>query len=191
MRTPRCLDRLGARAALANNAQYSVVPAGRVPNLASRAPALNPRRLSGDWRQIHGRPLLLVAETFVDTARFEPPLEPKIRRILQTADVASVDTTLSQWVLGLADNDGPLGVDGIAQRFPAGPGRDRRPTRDPVRYPSLSRCSNPLELSGQVVTADALHTQRETARFLVEDKQAPTCGACRKTRLRAMKCSAP
>jgi adenosine kinase len=30
----------------------------------------------------------------------------------------------------------------------------------------------PLDLTGQVVTADALHTQRETARFLVEDKHA-------------------
>jgi predicted transposase YbfD/YdcC len=29
-----------------------------------------------------------------------------------------------------------------------------------------------LDLTGRVVTADALHTQRETARFLVEDKQA-------------------
>ena len=31
---------------------------------------------------------------------------------------------------------------------------------------------HPLDLTGQVVSADALHTQREIARFLVEDKQA-------------------
>ena len=30
----------------------------------------------------------------------------------------------------------------------------------------------PLELAGRVVTADALLTQPETARFLVKDKQA-------------------
>ena len=30
----------------------------------------------------------------------------------------------------------------------------------------------PLDLTGTVVTADALHTQRETARYLVEDKGA-------------------
>ena len=30
----------------------------------------------------------------------------------------------------------------------------------------------PMELTGKVVTADAQHTQREHARFLVEDKQA-------------------
>ena len=30
----------------------------------------------------------------------------------------------------------------------------------------------PLDIDGRVVTADALHTQRETARFLVEEKNA-------------------
>jgi predicted transposase YbfD/YdcC len=30
----------------------------------------------------------------------------------------------------------------------------------------------PLDLNGAVVTADALHTQHETARYLVEDKGA-------------------
>ena len=30
----------------------------------------------------------------------------------------------------------------------------------------------PLPLAGTVVTADALHTQSDTARFLVEDKHA-------------------
>ena len=54
---------------IANNTRFSVLPAARLPNLASRALALNLRRLSGDWQQIHGYPLLL-AETFVDFARF-------------------------------------------------------------------------------------------------------------------------
>ena len=31
---------------------------------------------------------------------------------------------------------------------------------------------DPLTLAGRVVTADALHTQTETARYVVEDKQA-------------------
>lgn len=31
---------------------------------------------------------------------------------------------------------------------------------------------DPLPLAGRVVTADALHTQAETARYLVEDRQA-------------------
>jgi hypothetical protein len=42
---------------------------GREPNLASRILALNLRRLSRDWELYHGHPILL-AETFVDSARF-------------------------------------------------------------------------------------------------------------------------
>ena len=38
--------------------------------------------------------------------------------------------------------------------------------------PEIKPLLEPLDLSARVVTADALHTQRETARFLVEDKQA-------------------
>ena len=38
--------------------------------------------------------------------------------------------------------------------------------------PTLPALLAPLPLAGTVVTADALHTQTATARFLVEDKQA-------------------
>jgi hypothetical protein len=38
--------------------------------------------------------------------------------------------------------------------------------------PQIKPFLHHLHLTGQVVTADALHTQREIARFLVEDKQA-------------------
>jgi hypothetical protein len=54
---------------LANNARFLILPGVQVANLASRVLALNLRRLSADWRRVHGHPLLL-AETFVDTARF-------------------------------------------------------------------------------------------------------------------------
>ena len=37
---------------------------------------------------------------------------------------------------------------------------------------TLRRFLEPLSIEGRLVTADALHTQRETARFLVNDKQA-------------------
>ena len=33
----------------------------------------------------------------------------------------------------------------------------------------------PLDLKGKVVTADAMHTQKDLARFLVEDKHADYC----------------
>ena len=54
---------------VANNARFAVLPAGRVPNLASRALGLGLRRLSRDMRAAHGHPVLL-AETFVDPSRF-------------------------------------------------------------------------------------------------------------------------
>jgi hypothetical protein len=55
---------------LANNARFLILPdVRRVPNLASRVLALNLRRPSADWQRVHGHPLLL-AETFVDPARF-------------------------------------------------------------------------------------------------------------------------
>ena len=38
--------------------------------------------------------------------------------------------------------------------------------------PALRELLEPLSIKGRVVTADALHTQRETARFLVEEKGA-------------------
>ncbi len=58
------------RQLIANNARFAVLPAGRVPNLASRALGLGLRRLAGDFRDAHGYPVLL-AETFVDPSRFE------------------------------------------------------------------------------------------------------------------------
>ena len=54
---------------IANNARF-VIPAPRpVPNLASRVLGLSLRRLSPDMQALHGYPILL-AETFVDPARF-------------------------------------------------------------------------------------------------------------------------
>ena len=38
--------------------------------------------------------------------------------------------------------------------------------------PKLPQLLAPLPLEGTVVTADALHTQKETARYLVEEKKA-------------------
>jgi hypothetical protein len=54
---------------LANNARFLLLPGPRVPNLASKILAANLARLAADWLSVHGQPLLL-AETFVDPARF-------------------------------------------------------------------------------------------------------------------------
>lgn len=55
---------------IANNVRFLILPWIRIPHLASKLLALSLRRLSQDWQSIYGHPLYL-AETFVDTSRFE------------------------------------------------------------------------------------------------------------------------
>lgn len=57
------------RTLLANNARFLILPAMHYPNLASRAMKLMLQRLSGDWQQRYGHPIVL-AETFVDPEQF-------------------------------------------------------------------------------------------------------------------------
>mgnify|MGYP001600951801 FL=1 len=52
-----------------NNTRFLILPWARIEHLASRVLAANVRRLSRDWQQRFGHPVLL-AETFVDAARF-------------------------------------------------------------------------------------------------------------------------
>jgi hypothetical protein len=54
---------------VANNQRFLILPGVRIKNLASKVLALNVRRLSGDWEENHGHPVVL-AETFVDQDRF-------------------------------------------------------------------------------------------------------------------------
>jgi hypothetical protein len=57
---------------VANNARFLVLgKRGAVPNLASKALSLNLTRLSADWEEQYGHPVL-VAETFVDLQRRRP-----------------------------------------------------------------------------------------------------------------------
>lgn len=56
-------------ALLANNARFLILPGIHCPNLASRALALCCARLSRDWQEIYGHPVLLL-ESFVDSQLF-------------------------------------------------------------------------------------------------------------------------
>jgi hypothetical protein len=122
--------------------------------------------------------------------RFEPPSEPTIRRVLQSIDVGRVDASLGDWLLAGAAEDEAVAVDGKTLRGAVredgtqvhllsallqGPGVTVAQREIPAKtneIPEIKPLLAPLDLSGRVVTADALHTQRETARFLVEDKHA-------------------
>ena len=55
---------------IANNSRFLVLTGINIPNLASKTLSLNLKRLSKDWQEIHGHPILL-AETFVDISRFQ------------------------------------------------------------------------------------------------------------------------
>lgn len=124
------------------------------------------------------------------TGRFEPPSEPTIRRILQDIDAPRVDACLSDWLLGLAAPGEAVAVDGKSVRgalredatrvhllsaFLHEQGITVAQREIPAKtneIPEIKPLLEPLDLRARVVTADALHTQRESARFLVEDKQA-------------------
>jgi hypothetical protein len=54
---------------LTNNSRFLILPDSHLPNLPSRVLALCEKRLSTDWRQMFGHPVVLM-ETFVDPERF-------------------------------------------------------------------------------------------------------------------------
>ncbi|MBI4426282.1 MAG: ISAs1 family transposase [Candidatus Kerfeldbacteria bacterium] len=128
------------------------------------------------------------------TGRFEPPSEPTLRRFLQRIDAAAVDAIVGPWLTGLSLREGDaVALDGKTLRGARRQDRsqvqllslvvqssgitiaqrevDQKTNEIPVA-PELLR---PVPLAGTCVTADALHTQQELARYLVEDKQAHYC----------------
>jgi hypothetical protein len=54
---------------VANNIRFLILPWVKVKHLASKILAMNLRRLAADWKRAWNHPVLL-AETFVDTARY-------------------------------------------------------------------------------------------------------------------------
>jgi len=124
------------------------------------------------------------------TQRHEPPTESTLRRVLQACDAAALDLLLGQWFFRQAAGADPVAVDGKTVRgarradgsqvhllsaFLHQQGvtiAQREVGAKTNEIPELRPLLEPLDLTGRVVTADALHTQKETARFLVEEKQA-------------------
>jgi urease gamma subunit len=124
------------------------------------------------------------------TKRFHAPSEPAFRRLIQRIDADAVDRHLSAWLIGLGCSDAALAIDGKTVRGARRPDGtqvhllsavlhssgitvaqcevDSKSNEIPAAAPLLA----PLDLSGRCVTADAMHTQREFARFVVEDKHA-------------------
>jgi Domain of unknown function (DUF4338)/DDE_Tnp_1-associated/Transposase DDE domain len=121
-----------------------------------------------------------------------PPSEPTIRRQLQRIDAEEVDMAISDWIARLSAGNA-IGIDGKTLR---GARRDDgtkvhllsafihqqgitiaqkevavKSNEIPAAIPLLEQ----LDLKNKIVTADALHTQKDLARFLVQEKQADYC----------------
>ena len=113
------------------------------------------------------------------------PSESTIRRVLQNLDPADVDAHLRSWLCtrtGTIEGRTLIAVDGKNMRAarlgqatgaapPGGPGPRHRHGPDPgpgsgqvqPEIPALPVLLEPLSMDGVVVTADAMHTQVDTA----------------------------
>jgi hypothetical protein len=117
-----------------------------------------------------------------------PPSEPTIRRVLQSCDVEKVDQALFGW-LGSLCADNAIAFDGKTLKGASnGPSKihllsaithqtaitlaQQQVDSKTNEIPTAKKLLAPLNLKDKVVTADAMHTQTDTARFIVEDKQA-------------------
>jgi hypothetical protein len=128
------------------------------------------------------------------TKRREAPSEPTLRRFLQGIDANAVDAQVGEWLQGLSLKDGEAAAfDGKALRGARRGGQRRVHLLSLVlqgsgitiaqvdvdsksnEIPAAKELLEPLPLEGMRITADALHTQRSLARFLVEDKGADYC----------------
>lgn len=120
-----------------------------------------------------------------------PPSERTLRRMLGALDAQAFDHIVGQWAEEHCESLGrALAIDGKTLRGSAdGDAKavhlmaallhDEAVVTAQMAVPDKTNeipCAkallDPLDLNGAVVTADALHTQRETARYLVEDKGA-------------------
>lgn len=121
--------------------------------------------------------------------KYIPPSEPTLRRTLQAVDAEEVDRAVGNW-LAAQKQDLGIAIDGKALR--GSKGANGKPVylvaallqreKIVIAQGQVDQKSNeitafqpllePLEVAGKVITADAIHTQAENARFVVEKKKA-------------------
>lgn len=126
------------------------------------------------------------------TGKLETPSEPTIRRFLSEADAEAVDKTVNAWLEHQlrGDEQRVIAIDGKTLKASARKGErqvhllsaflhhqqsviaqlqvDAKSNEIPAVKPLLES----LDIQGAVVTADALHTQKNTATFIVQEKKA-------------------
>jgi Domain of unknown function (DUF4338)/DDE_Tnp_1-associated/Transposase DDE domain len=123
--------------------------------------------------------------------QFVAPSEPTLRRSIQQVDAAAVDAAINAWLLRQSTPSAEaLALDGKTCRG----SKNRQGAQTQLlaaflhhqgvvvaqqaiatksnEIPAVRPLLATLDIAGMVVTADALHTQTDTATFLVEDKRA-------------------
>jgi len=124
------------------------------------------------------------------TDLYEAPSEPAIRRFLQSLDGNAVDRAISDWLESIMGAGGAIAVDGKTLKGARTPdGRQMHllaaflhqeatvvaqaqvpSTTNEIKV--VKQLLDPVPMEGAVATLDALHTQQETARYLVEEKKS-------------------
>lgn len=123
------------------------------------------------------------------TKRYEAPSEATIRRMMYAADPERVDRLVSEW-LSSQTADAGVAVDGKTMRNARGDDgkqvhllsaflheegvvvAQRQVDNKTNEITQVEPLLKNVDLTGKVLTADAMHTQKTTARFLVQEKQA-------------------
>ena len=123
----------------------------------------------------------------------EPPSESCIRKTLQRIDSLELDTLLYSWLSkqsGFEALGAAIAIDGKTVRGSHDGDRkaihllsaflhEQAVTIGQVsvdektnEIPALKNLLNPMQIEGAIITADAMHTQSESSRFIVKDKNA-------------------
>ena len=117
------------------------------------------------------------------------PSESTFRRVLSMVDADEVDRRVNAWLAGMAER-GAIAIDGKALRGSADGEKPAVHLLSAITHaqgvvvaqlqvaeksneiPGAKPLLAPLDLEGVTVTADAMHTQTDLARHLVEEKKA-------------------
>jgi hypothetical protein len=124
------------------------------------------------------------------TGARDVPSEKAFRDFLQSIDAGEIDRSLGQWFQDLLRNEpSAIAIDGKSLRGSGSEGKQiqllsavlhgtgvtvgqRQVDSKSNEIPEAPKLLRELDLAGKVVTGDALHTQTELAKFIVEEKKA-------------------
>ena len=124
------------------------------------------------------------------TEKYEPPSKSVIYRVREKADPAAMESVLKRWSMGRLDIDTALAADGKRLRGANRNGDGHFETATLVAHDTglpvashgfhdesgeraaIAALFEEVSLAGHVITVDALHTVRDTARSIVETHNA-------------------